>query len=266
MSLFPSEHLSVAITPTAIALCTYKGRWRPRQHDMHEVRFDDGGINNVLGELSHALSSWAKSGASVRFSISNAFVRVGLLPWSAGKLSSGEEAALARQRFIELYGDMNEWQVQLNHKRQYGQPCLAFAMPTHLVEGLLGLSHQYGLECRKITPSAAHSWNRYGEVSQISKLLFSVVESGYGFVLATTGLEEVRIPVTARMLVLKSDSAAVQSALHREILLQGLEDDTQCFCDAFGAAFQDEFETVRTPSARTKASTAMIMAMEGWSF
>lgn len=262
MSLFPSEHLSVAITPMAVAVVAYKGRWRPVRHDAHEVRFDADGLDNALAGLAHALGAWTKPGATVRFSISNAFVRTALLPWSGGKLSLEEEAVFARQCLTELYGDMNGWQIQLNCECQYGRPNLAFAMPVRLVEETMSLSRQHGLNCQGITPSAVHSWNRHGVASLAQDLLFSVVESGYALVMATHGVQESRTLVSARMMALSHGARVVEDTLRREVLLQGLEDETQCLCDAYGEIGMAG--SVRVVLPRIKESVAITMATDGW--
>lgn len=264
MSLFPSEHLSVAITPTAVAVVAYRGRWRPVQYDAHETRFNEGGIDNALAGLAHALDVLAPRGATVHFSISNAFVRAALLPWSGGTLSVEEEATLAHQRFVELYGDMDGWQIQLNCERQYGQSCLAFAMPEPLVAEVLALSRQHELTCRGLRPNAVHSWNRHGNYSQASNLLFSVIDSGYGLLLATQGVGKLRTPVSVRTMALPSETTALEMVLHRELFLQGLKEGTSHLCDAFGALSQAQFDSVRVAPVRAKASVAMTMAADGW--
>ena len=260
MSLFPSEHLVVAITPMAVAVVLSRGRWRPSQREAHELEFEAGGLDSALEGLARALDAWAPSGATVRFCISNAFVRVAPIPWSGGRLGAAEEKVLARQCLAELYGDMADWQVQLSCEREYGTPGLAFALPVRLVEPLIALSRQYGLDCRSIAPSAMHSWNCHGKGCLAPDLLFSVVDSGYALLLATQGLGKSRTVVAARMVALASEAGAVESTLRREILLQGLEGETQCMCDAYGAMSQGRLGSVELVPPRVPASVAMVMA------
>ena len=265
MSLFPSEHFSISLTPTAIGVAAYHGRWRPQRTELFELPVEGAGLEGLLSSLASALKSLNKPGATIRFTVSNRFCRVALLPWAGGGLTDKEHAILARRQFEDLYGDMASWEIRSDACAAYAQSSLAFAMPGELLAGLKALVRDRNLTCHAINANAVVSWNRYG--AQLSGAgLFAVVEPESLFLMSTQGVGKAMGATSARMLALSGEpeGPSLELLIERELLLCEQGDGAAVFCDGLGMSLfgpQQRFRTLSYPA--DIRSPALAMAANG---
>lgn len=265
MSLFPSEHFSLSLTPTAIGVAAYYGRWRPQRTELFELPVEDAGLEGLLSSLANALKPLNKPGAAVRFTVSNRFCRVALLPWAGGSLSDKEHAILARRQFEDLYGDMAAWEIRSDTHAAYAQSSLAFAMPGELLAGLKMIVRDRNLTCRAISANAVVSWNRYG--AQLNGAgIFAVVEPESLFVMSMQETGKEIGATSARMLTLSGefDGQSLELLIERELLLCEQGDSAVVFCDGLGMPLlgqQQRFRALSYPA--DIRSPALAMAANG---
>lgn len=261
MSLFPSEHFSISLTSAAIGVAVHRGRWHPKKAELFEVPVEGEGLGAVLATLSSILENRAKAGATVRFTVSNRFCRVALLPWAGSSLTAKERTLLAQRQFADLYGDMSAWEIRGDTHSGYEQSCMAFAMPTELLLGLKEVTKSLSLSCRAISPHALSSWNRHGE--QMNRAgLFAVVEAESAFVMSIRGPGKDVAPSSARMLPLGGGQASqsLEMLIERELLLSEQMDEPMVLCDGLGASLfglNHRFCTVPYPADMLGQASAM---------
>jgi hypothetical protein len=261
VSLFPTEHLSVSLMPTAIGIAVYRGRWRPSRGELLEVPVEEPGLESMLRTLPLVLKDTARSGSTVRFTVSNRFCRVALLPWAGEHLTASERQILVQHEFSDLYGEMDAWEIRSERTPAYAQASLAIGMPGKLLDALREIVRTLDLGCRSISAHAVDSWNRNGTRMR-GEGLFAVIEPDSAFLMtlhASGGI------ASARLLAFESDSAtAVESLVERERLLQGVPNEGTVLCDTLGAALHgDHFEYPVLPYAADILSPAMAMAVNG---
>lgn len=261
MSLFPSEHFSISLTPAAIGVAVHRGHWHPKRAELFEVPVEGEGLGGLLATLSSTLENRAKPGATVRFTVSNRFCRVALLPWAGSSLTAKERMLLAQRQFTDLYGDMSAWEVRGDTHSGYEQSCMAFAMPTELLLGLKEVTKSLSLSCRAISTHALSSWNRHGE--QMNRAgLFSVVEAESAFMMSIRGTGKDVAPSAARMLPLGlgQGSQSLEMLIERELLLSEQMEEPLVLCDGLGASLfglNHRFCTVPYPADILGQASAM---------
>jgi hypothetical protein len=84
-------------------------------------------------------------------------VRYCIVPWNPSAMSANARRAFAAHCFKEVYGDsVSGWTVQLDEPR-FGEPVLACAVDSALVDRLAALLHGRRLMLQSIQPSLAHA-------------------------------------------------------------------------------------------------------------
>jgi hypothetical protein len=264
VSLFPTEHLSVSLMPAAIGIAVHRGRWRPLRADLLEVPIEEPGLESMLKALPLALKDTTGSGATVRFTVSNRFCRVALLPWAGEHLTASERQILVQHEFSDLYGEMEAWEIRSERTPAYGRASLAIAMPGQLLDALREIVRTLDLDCRSISAHAVDSWNRNGARMR-GEGLFAVIEPDSAFLMTLHASGTSDEIASARLVAFESGSAAaVESLVERERLLQGIPNESTVLCDTLGTALHgDHFAYPVLPYAADILSPAMAMAVNG---
>ena len=84
--------------------------------------------------------------------VSNHFVRYLLLPWNPAVVTSQEEMAYARARFVHVFGETaQDWVLQVSHARP-GAPSVASAIDTAFLQAVVALIAGSPLRMRSLQP------------------------------------------------------------------------------------------------------------------
>lgn len=264
MSLFPTEHLSVSLTPSAIGFARYQGRWRPALAEQFEIPVEVCSLDGMLEALAISLKEKAKASSSIRFNVSNHFCRVALLPWTEERLSGLEQRVLLSRQFSELYGDMEGWEIRCNSAPTYRQSSIAVAIPERLLCTIRDLSKAIGLECRSISAHAIDSWNHNRHQIR-GDGLFTVIEPGSAFVMTLRAVDASNEMASVRLVSLPSQlsTGIIESLIDRELLLQGVANASNVTCDTLGIRLEGHSKYTVLPYSFETISPVKAMAVNG---
>ncbi|HYP67607.1 MAG TPA: hypothetical protein VEP67_05070 [Thiobacillaceae bacterium] len=117
-------------------------------------------------------------GSRVCIIVAGDWVRHGLSPVADAVLSAGEEAILARQSFVERYGD-SAGKLRVCHQAQgYRRPMIVAAMEANLMDRVLEACAVRGLRVIKVEPLLGAVWNKVGRSVAGRTGWFAVLEAG----------------------------------------------------------------------------------------
>jgi hypothetical protein len=242
VSLLPTERLSIGLCPTQVGIRYSRRGWRRK--DDRQALIDVPATENgqtawqaALESLDHWLSEAKISGAATTLVLSNAFLRFVMVPWSDASTTE-EESALARACFETRYGDMASWSQALDNDGNYGEPRIAVALDTALLDALRELFAHHCLVCRSVRPAFVAAWNRNRK-----ELAPSLGNGDGAFVLAESGTVVVATRKAGAWHSLRALASAIDDKilpvlLEREALLQGFGEPLPAWVVAPGISAQ----------------------------
>lgn len=189
-----------------------------------------------------ALRQWLELGkharAAVNIIISDCFVRYALIPWSEEVQKPVEMAALSNIHFEELFGtSAKDWEIQTDFDN-YGKAGIGCAVDKAFIASLKGLLAIHKVQITSLQPYFMRAFNLWR--SQIKHdALFAIVESGQ-CVLASfkkDAWHSVRIVRLG-----ENPEAALAVLSEREILLQGLGNETAIYLHTLQAIEMTQFQ------------------------
>lgn len=161
---------TIALGANGIAL---KEKGVPPKTLLHRDLCDQT-VNNVIDALL-TVSNQIQT-QSVRFIVSNHFVRYAVIPWKEGITTRQEWVAFAEHAFRKSYGNVAEqWTVRVALNR-YGQSVVASALDHTLVDALQALSLENNWKISAIEPFFMTVLNRTGLQSENTWVLLGEPE------------------------------------------------------------------------------------------
>lgn len=114
---------------------------------------------NAVDQLRHAVSGIPAGKADVEVVLSNHFARYAVIPWSDALSTPDESEVMVRIRFEELYGTLPEgWEVRLS-EAGYGEPGIACAIDSDLMQELDSIFNRGGLRLISVQPFLMAAFN-----------------------------------------------------------------------------------------------------------
>ncbi|CAD5379476.1 conserved hypothetical protein [Pseudomonas sp. OF001] len=172
--------------------------------------------------LERLLAGQPRRRGSLSVVLSEHFARFTLVPWSEAIVSPAELCAYARLRFEEIYGsDAAGWALQLSPEAA-GQPRLAVAVASGLLDRLAALARGAGLRLASVQPYLMSAFNRLCRPLAGDDFLFLLAEPERSCLLVA---REGRW-VAVRSVAGSDADAALAVLLERESELQELDAST----------------------------------------
>jgi hypothetical protein len=129
--------------------------------------------------LAPLLDQWKLAkGSRVHIVVAGDWVRHGLSPPVNAALSAGEEAILARQTFVERYGDSAAKLNVCYQIQGYRQPMIVAAMESVLLTRALEACASRSMRVIKVEPLLGAVWTRVGRSLAGRTGWFAVLEAG----------------------------------------------------------------------------------------
>lgn len=203
--------------------------------------------------------------AHVHVVLSDRLLRYACVPWSGGRLSLQEEAALNLGCFEERYSDMSGWTLRSAPGR-YGQSRLAVAVPTVLLAALESSLRTHGLRGEAVTPYFIACWNRWrrdiAKAGGKADALVTVVDKGAAVIGVVSGKDGGWRSLRSLRTADGADDLA--RLLAREAVLQGLSDGaTRWVHSPQHHAVTASGDDIHVLSAPPGGTAAVVMAMGG---
>ncbi|MFW5450509.1 MAG: hypothetical protein ACKE9I_02820 [Methylophagaceae bacterium] len=177
----------------------------------------------LTGFENNAVSINAKS---VRFILSNQYVRYAVLPWQAGVFSQQDWHSLAENHMRSLYGKaIDKWTIQVA-MQGYGKPLVVSAIDRELLVRLDSIATQNNWTIESVEPALMSITNHYRNkinkndwlmISESQYLLLVEIVNGMVMNFSVTMPPESEISVQARNLLnraLKSPQNSELKQLH----------------------------------------------------
>ena len=150
--------------------------------------------------------------------LSNHFVRYLLLPWNPDIVTSQEERAFARARFVHAFGEAaQDWALQVSHARR-GLPSVACAIEPALLQVVVALIAGSPLRMRSLQPYLMAVFNQRARrpagdawvaMAEAGRLLLGVLSAGNWLSLRSRPLPD--------------PAAMLSEIIEQEALLLGIE-------------------------------------------
>ncbi|MDD5330550.1 MAG: hypothetical protein PHX38_11120 [Sulfuricella sp.] len=240
MLRLPTERLSVALCPAMVGVEHIRTGWRHEESQQAQIDIapqETGkpAWQGAVDELAGWLGGRTPRRATTTLVLSNRFVRFALVPWCETVGSATEETELALACFESRYGDMTGWTVRLDAAR-YGQPRIACAVETALIDAARQAFALHNLECREVRPAFIAGWNRFRREPNRSMDsgdgIFAMAESDT-VVMAT---RRAGVWHSLRSAAAHIDARALSQLIEREALLQGFAESLPAWVSMPGLA------------------------------
>lgn len=217
------DQVLIVLASTHLSIVRLRGWYGPRQliaqHSQALSVSKEGQTSwqPAIDALNLCLkdSIWQKT--NIRVVVANSLVRYAMLPWTEVTLNAGEEYKYVKFKMDEVFGvDDKNWDICLSSSR-YGNPRLACALDTDLLNQLRQLALKNNLKIQSIQPHLVATLNFLRRelkdkqlhflLSDGEKLCTAYIKQGY--------LQSLRVEQVSRLL---SDEIVALS-LQREKLM-----------------------------------------------
>jgi len=150
--------------------------------------------------------------------LSNHFVRYLLLPWNPDLVTTQEELAFARTRFLQVFGEAAQnWVLKLSPANP-GAPSVACAIERPLLEGVTALMAGSPLRLRSLQPALMVICNERNRMPA-GEAWIAIAETGRLLIGALRAGEWVSL----RSRPLNAHAVALAEVIEQEALLLGIE-------------------------------------------
>lgn len=216
------ERVTISLSPTQVTMVRYSRGLHPALKDRKALAcpLPSGGENwrPVVEALGDALTHPNIAAADATVVLSSHFVRYLLLPWNADLVTTQEELAFARARFVQAFGDAAQsWVLKLSPARP-GAPGVACALDRLLLETLTALIAGSPLHLRSVQPSLMAVCNERRKMLA-GDAWIAIAESGRMLLGALRAGEWVSV----RGRPLHGDSVVLAEVIEQEALLLGID-------------------------------------------
>ncbi|MDB5936136.1 MAG: hypothetical protein JWQ01_3480, partial [Massilia sp.] len=120
--------------------------------------------SGALAALEQEFDGLAGRRITLQVILSNRFVRYAVVPWQTGLHGPAEEQAYVRHYFVQTYGSAaDSWDLCVSPAPD-GQPRLASAIDSDLLDALRGLCSAKRIHLAAVLPQLASTFNRHREI------------------------------------------------------------------------------------------------------
>lgn len=167
MSLLSHDELRVVLGSNEVRLVRIGCRWTLRgkvcqvlvKQSYPSGTEADTPWANAVSTLVSALDMLPVRPAKARVILSSRYVRYAMIPFSQSLSDESEEMAYAQHIFAQLYGaSLTSWEIRLDQPEP-GQPCLASAIDSQLLQALRALFEARKIKLESVQPPLMAAYN-----------------------------------------------------------------------------------------------------------
>jgi hypothetical protein len=228
--------VGVAMTSQHVAAVAFARGWPRRMKDHHFVSCQsvagERSWKSAVGALKATLAKLDGRSGRAAITLSNRFVRYIVAPWQDQLAAPDMEIAFARHCFRQSYGSaVDDWDVRVS-PAAVGQPRVASAVDTELLDAIRQEFAQTRLKIRSIQPQLMAAFNRWRSKVDQRASLFMVVEDQFytGMLLVRGRCEAVHTGALSA-----PPEEALPVILDREFMRSGLDERPSLFLFAADA-------------------------------
>jgi hypothetical protein len=180
--------------------------------------------HSTLATLARWLEDNSIDNAAVTVTLSDHFVRYGLLPFSEEVKTSTEEQVLAQILLEEIYGEAaKKWQVKKGEAAGFGEARLVAAIDEQLLDEIKKVCVTGKLRLKIVAPYFVLAFNQFCRRMQDADCLFAVIEAGQ---MMAASFRNGQLFSVRRTLLSDDFTLSLLNALQREVIMSGLDSNT----------------------------------------
>lgn len=167
MSLLSREQIRIALAPQQVTVLQLTRDWSTtRMHKQHIYPCEPPQQGEphwlpVITALRAAVNEFKQLRANTVITLSNHFMRYGLVPYSANASKPAEELALVRHHFTSIYGAMaDNWTLRLSEDA-HSDPRVASGVDQGLIDAIQTLFADTKLRLVSIQPYLMAAFNQW---------------------------------------------------------------------------------------------------------